>query len=537
MAFAGRRRSIIDPSTMADDRASLLAIAHIVGETTELTEALRLICREVTRLTGAETGAAYLLDPAASELRPVAAYHVPHEMLTVLGTTPLPLAEQGFAGTVFEAGRVVWSDDVGADPRFGFRLFRLFVHQSGVVIPLSLDGTVTGAFYLVWWKLRRQFAESEIAVLEAIGQQVAVLLRNAQLLRQAEERRLLAEACEERFRALAGHAPVGILMAGPDGHGQYVNDRWCRMAGLGAERAAGLGWLEAVHPDDRERLLAEWRVASEAGRELSLEFRFLSPHGVVTVVSGQAVVLREAGALVGYLGTVTDITERKRAEDALRASEERYRQLFDRNLAAMFRTRPSGEFLVCNDAFARLVGCASPDEVRAHQAAELYESPTDRERMVARLSAGEAITGTPLRWRRLDGMPLSVLVSVREVVDGATRYFEGTALDVTDQQRAAEAERQAEELLAVARLASAAAHEINNPLAVIMAHLQMLAREVDGPGLDRIEKMMATCGRIRDIVIGMRRITRLEQAPVSPGQPNMLDIRKSSAEAGESRAR
>ncbi len=61
--------------------------------------------------------------------------------------------------------------------------------------------------------------------------------------------------------------------------------------------------------------------------------------------------------------------------------------------------------------------------------------------------------------------------------------------------------------------------------------LQMLAREVDGPPRERIDTMMATAGGIRDVVVDMRRITRLEQAPAPAGQPNMLDLRKSSADA------
>jgi len=103
--------------------SSLVTIARAVNGTTDLTETLRLVCRELARLTLAETVAAYLLDVEGKEIRPAAAYHVPKHTLEVLTTTALPLAAQGFAQSVFTAGHVAWSDDVQNDPRSRFRCF------------------------------------------------------------------------------------------------------------------------------------------------------------------------------------------------------------------------------------------------------------------------------------------------------------------------------------------------------------------------------------------------------------------------------
>ena len=76
---------------------------------------------------------------------------------------------------------MIWSDDLPNDPRFAIPLFRRFPHQSGLVIPLLIDGQVAGAFYLVWWTARRRFEDAELATLQAIGEQAGVLLRNARL--------------------------------------------------------------------------------------------------------------------------------------------------------------------------------------------------------------------------------------------------------------------------------------------------------------------------------------------------------------------
>jgi PAS domain S-box-containing protein len=163
------------------ETAALLAVARVASATTDFGEALRLICRELAHLTGAETVAAYVRRAAGGELSPVSAYRVPKHALDALASTRLSAQDQRGFDAVFRSGRVIWSDDLPRDPRFAIELFRRFPHQSGVVIPLFIDGQVAGAFYLVWWTARRRFEEAELAPLQAIGEQAGVLLRNSRL--------------------------------------------------------------------------------------------------------------------------------------------------------------------------------------------------------------------------------------------------------------------------------------------------------------------------------------------------------------------
>jgi PAS domain S-box-containing protein len=139
--------------------------------------------------------------------------------------------------------------------------------------------------------------------------------------RQAEEALL---ASEQRFRALASHAPVGIFQTNELGETVFVNECWCAMTGLSQEQARGDGWIRAIHPNDRDRVVPNWIEAVEAGRPSEAEFRFLRPDGVVTWLQGNAVPIRnDAGALVGYMGTVVDVTARKEAEFALKEADRR----------------------------------------------------------------------------------------------------------------------------------------------------------------------------------------------------------------------
>src|SRR5205809_170974 len=178
------------------ETTGLLAVARVVSSTTDLPEALRLICRELGRLTGAETVSAYLHDGRTSLLRPIAAHGVPKHAVDALSTTALSLDEPAVAEGLFSHVQVVWSEDVAADPRFAAQPFKRFPHQAGLVIPIVLDGKISGAFHLIWWERRRRFDAAEPAPLQIIGEQAGILLNHARL-RDALEGRAV------RLRALS----------------------------------------------------------------------------------------------------------------------------------------------------------------------------------------------------------------------------------------------------------------------------------------------------------------------------------------------
>ncbi len=182
---------------------TLLAISATISATLDVREAFRRVCRELARLTGADTASVYVHDAAGDLLVPYAAYHVPKEIIAELATLTLPLREQGFHLPLWKDRRAVFSDDVGRDPRFTHEAFRRMPHQSGLLLPLVLDGQVTGAFYLVWWTARRRFSDQELAPLEAVCQQVALFLRNARLYEQGTQDRRRLETLNEVSRRLA----------------------------------------------------------------------------------------------------------------------------------------------------------------------------------------------------------------------------------------------------------------------------------------------------------------------------------------------
>jgi PAS domain S-box-containing protein len=126
---------------------------------------------------------------------------------------------------------------------------------------------------------------------------------------------------EERYQNLAKIAPVGIFRADKSGATTYVNPMWCRIAGLPEAKAMGDGWLGAVLPDDRERLNKGWQETTRLQKTSFADYRFLRPDGTVAWVMGQASPEKDMeNQTIGYVGTITDISERKQAEEVIRSS-------------------------------------------------------------------------------------------------------------------------------------------------------------------------------------------------------------------------
>jgi diguanylate cyclase (GGDEF)-like protein/PAS domain S-box-containing protein len=134
------------------------------------------------------------------------------------------------------------------------------------------------------------------------------------------------------------------------------------------------------------------------------------------------------------LGAV--VTERKRVEQAIRESEKRYRLLFERNLAGVFRTTLPGRVLECNQAAASMFGYDSPEQVLAVPAANLYYADADREAFLTKLKSEKSVMNQEMRFRRKNGDAAWVMLNVSLVDDdsGLASIIEGTFVDITERR-------------------------------------------------------------------------------------------------------
>lgn len=195
----------------------------------------------------------------------------------------------------------------------------------------ALNGKAQGEITLIRKDRTRFPAEISSAVFR--NQDGFDLGRACMIIRDVTDRKRAMEALsasEHLFHTLAQVSPVGIFKTNPDGYTTYVNSTWLQLSGLTIDKALGYGWLDAVHHDDREKLSKGWQESTRDQKASYSEYRFLHADGTIVWVMGQAIPETNfENQIIGYIGTITDITERKRTEEALTVLETRYRRLFE----------------------------------------------------------------------------------------------------------------------------------------------------------------------------------------------------------------
>src|SRR5262249_623396 len=172
--------------------------------------------------------------------------------------------------------------------------------------------------------------------------------------KQAEER--LRES-EQRWRSLTEALPQLVWSATPDGACDYFSTQWTEHTGVPETDLLGWRWLATLHPDDREPTRRLW-TDSVAGRgPYDVEYRVRRRDGVYRWYKTRGTPIRDSeGIIVKWFGTCTDITDLREIEEALRASEERFRGTFETAAVGIAHRDATGRFLLVNEKFCAIVG-------------------------------------------------------------------------------------------------------------------------------------------------------------------------------------
>ena len=346
--------------------------------------------------------------------------------------------------------------------------------KSNLVVPMMVSGQLWGFLdghqCMNYW----EWQNTDLLLMDEITVQIAIAIQQAEAMAERHRCEVELRDSEERFASLASAAPVGIFRTDAEGRCIYVNERWLQVSGLALSEALGFGWLDGIHPSDRELVFTEWNATVAENRPFSLEYRFKNKAGQITWGYGQAVAERnQFGETVGYVGTITDISDRKQAEVSLQQHnqdleakvEERTQSLLQVNSLhqaildgadyALISTDLNGVIQTFNKAAERMLGyCASevvgqltpeiihdPQEV-IHRAAivslELGQNiPVGFEVFTAKARLGMA---SEVEWTyiRKDGSRFPVLLSTTALKDVNQQIigFLGIAQDISDRKQA-----------------------------------------------------------------------------------------------------
>ncbi|WP_413160655.1 PAS domain S-box protein [Capilliphycus salinus ALCB114379] len=188
------------------------------------------------------------------------------------------------------------------------------------------------------------------AILRDISERVAAM-------KERQQAETALRESERRYATLTEVSPVGIFCRDAAGNCLYVNERWCQIAGLSLEEALGQGWIKALHPEDRNLVFQAWEKALSDRCSFQLEYRFLRSDGTVTWVFGQAVAETDiTGKIKGFVGSITNINDRKQAEATLQESERRWRSLLENVRLAVVGLNDRGKIDYVNPFFLELTG-------------------------------------------------------------------------------------------------------------------------------------------------------------------------------------
>jgi len=404
----------------------MIALAAVVAATSgplEMPETMRRVARATTRVVSADSAVFWIVDEANETAMPGAGYHVPKPLLADI--RPYRFSEiPSVILDAFRGRRIVAIADVADDPRFDASAIRASAARSVVAVPVFLKNRVFGCLVLFWWTATHTVTAGELSLVATIAGQAALALENSRLYEETECERRIARAAEDRYRALFQHTPAALFRTTADGRFLECNEalvRTLRYSSRDEVLALNAAALYA-DPADRELLLA--RLRSER-LVTAHEMRWRRADGSTFWVAATIRLVGEQAA--AHLdGVAIDITDRKHAEEAL----ERYQRLFARSFVGIFRTRPDGICLECNDAFAHILGYADASEVQGRSIVEHYVTRADRDAIVARISAGEEVVDAEFTARRRDGTLVPVAMSVRRVVDPDGAVHEGTLIDM-----------------------------------------------------------------------------------------------------------
>ena len=207
----------------------------------------------------------------------------------------------------------------------------------------TLDGKVT-------------FQSTKGPLHDAAGRVVGMFGISRDISEQKRAQAALRES-ENRFQQIAESLPHLVFTCSPEGVCDFVNRRCSEYVGVSAELQVGSGWLQWIHPDDRERAVSAWGAASAAGEDFRSEYRICRRDGVYRWFDTRATRLRGAdGRTVKWFGSSTDIEDARRGQEQLRESEARHRAMVSALIEGIIIFDAKAGVQGCNPSAERILG-------------------------------------------------------------------------------------------------------------------------------------------------------------------------------------
>jgi len=371
-------------------------------------------------------------------------------------------------------------EDHYADPDLGFKLvhpddIHMFQNATkpgqGSGEPLTLrwikrDGTV------IWTEQKNiQFFDNDGNLIAIEG-----IARDVTERKKAEYRLHQSEA---KYRDVVENASDVIYLTDINGKFTYANPAGLKVSGYSLDELKGLGYLDLVEPRYRKQVsLLYMRQFLAMKPSTTVDFPYKTKSGELGWFSQVASLILVDGKPSGFRIIARDITDRKRAEEQLHDSEERYRQFFENDLTGDYISTPDGRLIECNPAFLKIFGFTSREEALQTNVEVLHSHPGARKEFLDRLQKEKFLVYEEGTGRRIDGTPIYVVENVAGVFNeqGGLAEIRGYLFDDTKRKQFEQQFYQAQKMESIGTLAGGIAHDFNNILGIILGHASLLNR-------------------------------------------------------------
>lgn len=411
-----------------------------------------------------------------------------HYRVTLEGHTPWK------PGTIDPPPIFVTDIDATSESDTVKRTIRAEDIRSLAFIPLTSQGKVIGKF-MAYHRERTNYSEAQKALAITVARQIGFSLERA----AAEAARVTAlrdlVESEQRFRLMAEHAPVMIWMCDAEGRCLHLNRMLREFWRVEDDAIDTFDWRHSMHPDDVAHVMGTMGAALQRHESVLVTGRYLNAAGEYRVLETRAHPRFSAdGAFMGLTGVNTDITDRERAEKALRDSEERFRMVVEAAPSGMVMTDGAGRILMINALCEKLFGYDRGEllgrdiEVLVPYASRAYH-PALRE---------EHGKGQPFQFikrevmgRCKNGREIPLEVGVNPIFTSEGLRIIATVADIAERKRA-EAQRE----LLVAELN----HRVKNTLAVVQGLAHQTFRQTGEPARKAFEGRLAALAAAHDLL-------------------------------------
>ncbi len=257
---------------------------------------------------------------------------------------------------------------------------------------------------------------------------------------------------EEKYQSILADIEEFYYETDLRGNLTFFNDAACNIIGFPREELQGMSNRDYTTPDTADRLYRVFNSVYRTGEKRKIgDYEVIRKDGSRRVLEISATLKRdERGSPNGFRGLGRDVTDRVKAEEALRLSEERYRAIFENSLVGIFQSTPEGRYIRVNPAFARIYGYESPEDAIlsiTDIGTQVFVDAEDRKRCLAILKKTGILERFETRTRRKDGSMIWTAINSRIVRDAEGRILviEGVIEDITERKNAVDALRVSEE--------------------------------------------------------------------------------------------